>query len=170
VIQQVQPPDSTGTQPFLGIFEQPWVEVKDGDATGRAIFHRHYSHRPYADGRKPALFVGPGSKMVLLTPCSRALFVWRKFISGDGQLGVNCAIFRNEGAGLSSELIRAADELADNRWPGARHFTYVNPRKVRSPNPGFCFIAAGWQKCGRTKWRRLVILERPSPGSSPHGS
>lgn len=100
------------TQPFLQFPGVVWMPVKDGDPRARELFRRHYSYRPYADGRDPSLFVGPGEKMVLLTPCLRALFVWRKFISGDGQDGVNCAVFRNEGAGLASELILAAESLA----------------------------------------------------------
>ncbi len=65
----------------------------------------------------------------------------------------------------ASELIREADELADRRWPGERHFTYVNPRAVRSSNPGYCFKQAGWRFCGITKRRRLHILERVGGGS-----
>lgn len=137
-----------------------WIPILDGDDEARRFFDRHYSRTRYADGREPKLFVGPGQKMVLTTPCRRALFVWRKFISGDGQQGVNCMIFRNEGAGLSSSLIREADALADRRWPGERHYTYVNPRKIGSSNPGFCFIKAGWRKCGITKWNKLLIFER----------
>jgi hypothetical protein len=141
-----------------------WMHIKDGDDEARRFFDRHYSRHVYADGRQPKLFVGPGQKMVLVTPCRRALFVWRKFISGDGQQGVNCAIFRNEGAGLSSDLIMEADALADDRWPGERHFTYVNPRRVQSRNPGFCFVKAGWRRCGTTKWNKLWIFERvPTP-------
>lgn len=139
-----------------------WVPVRDGHDSARALFDRHYSRYHYADGRKPLLFVGPGEKLVLMTHCRRALFVWRKFISDDGQKGVNCAIFRNEGAGLSSDLIREADHIAWERWPdpdSERHYTYVNPSAVRSTNPGFCFRAAGWNRCGVTKWRRLLILE-----------
>lgn len=145
---------------FLPI--EPWMPVKDGDDHARSVFDRHYSRHRYADGRDPKLFVGPGEKFVLVTPCRRALFVWRKFISGDAQEGINCAIFRNEGAGLSSELIRAADALADERWPGQRHYTYVNPRKVQSSNPGFCFLKAGWRRYGITKHNKLLILERPA--------
>lgn len=52
-------------QPFL--FGEGWIAVKDGNATARAVFDRHYSRKRYADGRKPVLFVGPGEKMVLLT-------------------------------------------------------------------------------------------------------
>lgn len=145
-------------QPFL--IGDGWVEVKDGNDTGRAIFDRHYSRYQYKDGRKPLLYVGPGEKMVLLWHDARALFVWRKFRSMDNQSGVNCAIFRNEGAGLSSDLIKSADALADDRWPAHRHYTYVNPRAVKSANPGFCFLAAGWRRCGVTKARKLLILER----------
>ncbi len=146
-------------QPFL-LAEGPWVPVKDGNHTARAIFRRHYSHKPYADGRRPKLIVGPGEKLVLLSPDAKALFVWRKFESGDGQRGINCAVFRNEGDELSSDLIREADAIAWERWPQERrHFTYVNPRKVRSSNPGYCFLMAGWRKCGVTKWNKLTIME-----------
>jgi hypothetical protein len=143
-------------QPFL-ISEGVWVEVKDGDASAREIFRRHYSYRPYKDGRNPALFVGPGEKMVLLTPNADALFVWRKFKSADGQEGVNCSVFRNESNQLASELIREAEKLAWERW---RLFTYVNGRKVKSRNPGYCFVRAGWRKCGVTKHNKLLILEK----------
>lgn len=150
------------SQPFLALSDATWIEVKDGDATGRALFHRHYSYRPYRDGREPKLYVGPGEKVVLLTADARALFVWRKFISNDNQAGVNCSIFRNEcsAAGRASDLVMAADEIAFRRWPGERHYTYVNARKVKSTNPGCCFKIAGWRVCGVTKARGLLILER----------
>lgn len=143
-------------QPFL-IGTGPWVPVRDGNATASSLYDRHYSRNPASRGDPRC--AGPGEKMVLLTPCARALFVWRKFISKDRQDGVNCAIFRNEGAGRSSDLIRAAMALAWLRWPGARFYTYVNPRRVRSTNPGCCFKAAGWRVCGITKTRRLLVLE-----------
>lgn len=143
-------------QPFLFGGEE-WLRVWDGNPTAAALYDRHYSRNPRSRG-DPRI-AGPGEKIVLLTPCARALFVWRKFISKDGQQGVNCAIFRNEGAGQSSGLIRAAMAVAWARWPGERLYTYVNPRRVRSANPGFCFKRAGWRLCGVTKTRRLLILE-----------
>jgi hypothetical protein len=100
--------------------------------------------------------------MVLLSPCAKALLVWRVFRSKDPTAGlgdINCAIFRNEGAGLSSLLIQCAMELAFARWGRRRLYTYVNPRRVRSSNPGCCFKRAGWSVCGQTKTRRLLILE-----------
>jgi len=136
-----------------------WYQVKDGDATARDIFDGHYSRIRYADGRRPALFVGPGEKMVLVTAEADALFIWRKFRSADRQQGINCAAFRNESERLSSDLIREAMRLAWERWPGERFYTYVNPRKVRSINPGYCFLMAGWRRCGITKCNKLLILE-----------
>jgi len=142
------------------LIEAVWLPVKDGNDTGRDIFDNHYSRYHYADGRKPLLYVGPGEKMVLLTPDALALFIWRKFISGDGQQGVNCAVFRNEGPQLSSDLIREAVTLAWERWPGARLYTYVNPNGIRRKrDPGRCFLKAGWNYCGETKWNKLRILE-----------
>ena len=96
--------------------------------------------------------------MVLLTNEADALFVWRKFIDDSGQQGVNCAVFRNEGPILSSLLILEAVKLAQIRWPMERLYTYVNPQKIKSTNPGYCFICAGWKVCGKTKGG-LVILE-----------
>lgn len=138
---------------------QYWYAIKDGDPRGRWLLNRHYSARHYKDGRRNRLFVGPGEKMVLLTTDGLALFVWRKFLSDNGQQGVNCAVFRNEGPFLSSELIREAEQLAWRRWPGERLYTYVNPRAIRSSNPGYCFLVAGWKKCGVSKGG-LVILEK----------
>lgn len=143
-------------QPFL-IGGGVWIEVWDGNPTAAALYDRHYSRNPKSRG-DPRI-AGPGEKMVLLTPCARALFVWRKFISKDQQDGVNCAIFRNEGAGQSSDLIRAAMTAAWSRWPAVRFYTYVNPRRIASVNPGYCFKAAGWRLCGVTKTRKLLILE-----------
>jgi hypothetical protein len=137
-----------------------WLEVKDGNDTARAIFDNHYSRRRYADGRNPLLFIGPGEKLVLITPDALAVFVWRKFISGDDQVGVNCSVFRNEGPQLSSDLIRAAVAIARERWPVDRLYTYVNPRKVRHKrDPGRCFLRAGWRPCGWSKGG-LRILEK----------
>lgn len=143
--------------PFSGSI---WVEVKDGNPYGLKIFQRHYSKYHYKDGRKPKLFVGPGQKIVLISHDGMALFVWRKFISNDGQQGVNCAVFRNESTMKSSEMILEAEAIATRRWPGERFFTYVNPRRIKSKNPGYCFKLAGWNFIGITKKNKLHILEK----------
>lgn len=144
---------------FLRFDNETWRTVKDGNFIAREIFNRHYSRYFYKDGRRPKLFVGPGEKMVLLTPECDALFVWRKFLSGDGQQGINCAVFRNESQRLSSSLILEAMELAWDKWPNERLYTYVNSKRIRSSNPGCCFLKAGWKRCGVTKVNKLIILE-----------
>lgn len=136
-----------------------WSEYLVSNPTGLALYERHYSAIQYQDGRERDQFTGPGEKTVLLTDDGAALFVWRKFVDDSGQTGVNCAIFRNEGPVLSSDLIREAMAIAWQRWPGQRFYTYVDERKVRSANPGYCFKMAGWRVCGRSKSRDLLILE-----------
>lgn len=146
-------------QPFLLPAGQ-WTEVYDGNPTAFSLFRRHYSFS--RSSRIPdteTRIAGPGQKMVLLTADARALFVWRKFISKDAQQGINCAVFRNESPALSSDLIREAMALAWERWPGERFYTYVNPRRVASANPGYCFKRAGWRSCGITATRKLIVLE-----------
>src|SRR5258706_8785777 len=101
-------------QPFL--IPGGWIEMKDGDESCRSIFNRHYSRRVYADGRKPKQFIGPGVKHPLMQADGSALFAWRKHVSDDGQTCVNCAIFRNEGDELASELIKTAVAHARERW------------------------------------------------------
>mgnify|MGYP001009998357 CR=1 FL=1 len=143
-----------------------WWVTKDGDLGCLEMYERHYSAYRYADQRERRLFVGPGDKLVLRTALADAVFVWRRFTddcvderTGQRQEGVNCAVFRNESEHLSSSLIRQADAIADAVWTDRRHYTYVNRERVASRNPGFCFLRAGWRRCGVTKGG-LVILER----------
>lgn len=150
------PPDFYQMQIFSN-----WMEVKDGHPAGRLLYNRHYSCYHYKDGRQPKLFAGPGRKIVLLSPLWDALFVWREFRSLDNQAGICCAIFRNEGPLLSSELILEAEGFAKRLWPGAtRFYTYIDTKAVKSPNPGYCFKKAGWFQAGYTKKRKLLILEK----------
>ena len=134
-----------------------WIAVRDGSPLLRSIYDRHYSARHYRDGRRPKKTVGPGEYIALLGRDGRAAFVWRKFIDASGQEGVNCSLFRNEGRRLSSEIILEAEVWARARWPGARLYTYVNPRRIRSTNPGCCFLKAGWRRCGLTQGALLVL-------------
>jgi hypothetical protein len=142
-----------------------WWLTKDGDLDCAELYERHYSARKLGTDRHCNQFVGPGEKLVLRTERADAVFAWRKFIDDSGQHGVNCAVFRNESSRRSSDLIRQADQIADRWWTDRRHYTYVDPQAVASTNPGFCFIAAGWRRYGRTKGG-LLILERiqdPTP-------
>lgn len=140
-----------------------WMELKDGDDSCRSIFDRHYSRTVYADGRRPKLFVGPGEKMVLMRADGSGLFAWRRFISRDGQQGVNNSIYRKEGPELASALLLDAMALAWNRWPGERLYTYIDPAKVKPtmvrgyPVWGYCYFKAGWKFVGVSKSGKIIL-------------
>ena len=157
-------------QPFL--IGEGWMVVKDGDDTARTIFDRHYSRYRYADGRSPALFIGPVEKFVLVQADGSAVCAWRKAIFDDGQTGVNCCIFRRETGEPASAMLKSAMELAWDKWPGERFFTYVDPLHVpptfRASRPtwGHCFYQAGWTYVGLTKDRKHILQCLPG---GPHG-
>jgi hypothetical protein len=152
-----------------------WLSVKRTDERAFALYRNHYSAKKNAPYRQKGNFnvAGPAQTMVLITEDSRALFVWiRNTVERfDHQVGTNCAVFRNDGRGagrlLSSDLIREADLLAWGRWPGERHFTYVDPNEVRSVTvmgkaPGQCFLAAGWRPCGTSAEGKLILEMMPA--------
>jgi hypothetical protein len=103
----------------------------------------------------------PGERMVLMTPGCDALFIWnvQKF-RNDKQDGINCTLFRNESDKLSSEMILEAEKMAIEKWGNQRLFTFVDPGKIKSSNPGYCFKVAGWRFCGVSKKKGLHILEK----------
>jgi len=137
-----------------------WLQIRDGDKDALAIYEKHYSCYRYADDRPRFQFIGPGEHIALMTADCQALFVWRMFQSNAGQAGINCAVFRNEGPHLSSSLILEAEAWALDRWGPTRAYTYINPRAIKSQNPGYCFKIAGWQPAGISKKRKLLILEK----------
>jgi hypothetical protein len=144
-----------------------WYEYRDGNRKALELYERHYSAHKYADGRERKLFAGPGYKLVLMTEKTDALFVWRKFIDDSGQQGINCAVFRNESSFLASELILEAMAIAWHRWPGERFYTYVDPKEIKSTNPGCCFKKAGWTFCGKTKGGLSIFEIMPSADILP---
>lgn len=70
------------------------------------------------------------------------------------------SLFRNEGAGLSSELILAAICATAAVWepPPLGMVTFVDARKVKAKrNPGYCYLAAGFDHVGETKGGLLAF-------------
>ncbi len=105
---------------------------------------RHYSRRTVGARQ----FLYSGRKIVIRDAAGEVLFGWvypDPAMRMDGQPGYNCAIFRNESARRSSDIILECAAIAVERWGPGRMYTYVNPAKVRSRNPGYCFKAAGWR-------------------------
>lgn len=134
----------------------------------------HYSRR--TPGSKT--FTGCGQEIVLVTRCGRAVWacVYQRTPAARGsgnsrgratQVDVRPRylwrnmIFRNLGAGLSSELIRDALDETYRQWikrygelPPERLRTEIDVRKVRSRNPGYCYAMAGWER-GETRNGKL---------------
>jgi hypothetical protein len=143
--------------------EGNWLAVTRVDERAYALYSRHYSADKNRRWRQKGNtnIVGPGEVMVLLTETCDALFVWSRNTVArlDGQLGVNCAVFRNEGPLLSSDLVREADALAWRRWSDQiRHFTYVDASRIRHKrDPGRCFLRAGWRTCGVSTTGKLLM-------------
>lgn len=145
-----------------------WVPVLDGNPDAVALYERHYPAQERLARRRERgsrQFGGAGARMVLLLADRTVLFVWRRqAFRLDTQTGVECSVFRNEGARLSSDLVLEAEGHAWGRWPGARLFTFVDAqrtaaRRSRRSRPGECFLRAGWRFCGLTA-RGLHILEK----------
>lgn len=141
------------------------LDVVDG--TGRFEgYGPHYSRR--TPGSKT--FTGVGQEIVLVSDCGRAVWACvrqktpsaRGTGASRGRSGVadqrsryiwRNMLFRNLGAGLASELIRSATTRTYEEWikrygalPEERLRTEIGIKEVRSSNPGYCYLMAGWEK------------------------
>ncbi len=124
-----------------------WRKVIRCDVRARVIADRHYSRQ--TPGSRD--FTPPGWTLVLLTDDFRATWAVVENLDPVGNLRWRCTVFRNEGAGLSSDLIREATATTYRYWlrkwhalPAAPLCTEVDPSKVRPKrDPGRCFLRAG---------------------------
>jgi hypothetical protein len=145
----------------------PWQVRNAFDPAANALADRHYNRQQRGSGQ-----VGPpGRKLVFVTHCERAVWVshWPYAdLALDGLDAWRCTIFRNEGAGLSSDLIRAAMNLTALLWSGRPTegwITWIDRRQVRSTNPGYCFKQAGWSIDRTWQHPHLVRLRALVPSS-----
>lgn len=140
-------------------------------ATGRfdgecaELADRHYSRRTVGARQ----FVYSGRQLILRDAESLVLFAWvwpEVEYRMDGQNGYNCAIFRNESTRPGSGIVLEAETAAVAKWGPNRMYTYVDPRYVQSPNPGYCFKLAGWKFVKRTKDGKHLLV-KALPGAPP---
>jgi hypothetical protein len=138
-----------------------WRQVKASHVLARRMRDRHYSTK-YPGGRT----VGPpGRRLVLVSHDGRALWVthWPEpHLALDGFDALRCTVFRREGRRRerASVLITAAMQLSEDvlgRAPDG-WLTYVEPAKVRSQEPGYCFKMAGFVVDETFSSRRLIRL------------
>lgn len=123
-------------------FSDSLIRINKFDRECVALADRHYSRQKPGTNQ----FMPPGSTLVIRDHDGLLVFgwLWQQY-RDDGQQGYNCSIFRNESPRRSSEVILECERMAFAEWGPARLFTYIDPQKIASPNPGFCFKAAGWK-------------------------
>lgn len=147
-----------------------WYVSHRADPRAVAVADRHYNRQ------KPGTpqFVPPGRCLVLLTEDARALWVtswpFAEYVRHAWAGAWVCSLFRNEGAELSSELIREA--VAATRWyygdpPELGFITFVDASKIRSTNPGACYRKAGWERIGTTAGGLVALQQLPEKMPPP---
>ena len=141
-------------------FSEGLVRTTPADHECAALADRHYSRVRHGTSQ----FTRPARKIILRDALGLVLFAWTWDITDeiarwDGESGYNCAIFRNESSRLSSEIILEAEARAISDWGPGRAFTYIDPTKIKSRNPGYCFKIAGWQFV-RTSKNGKHLLEK----------
>lgn len=119
-----------GSKTFTGVGQ----EIVLLHESARAVWACVYQRTPTAPG-------SGSSRGRTGATDTRARFIWRNML------------FRNLGAGLSSELIISATERTYVEWfkrygviPRERLRTEIGVREIRSSNPGYCYLKAGWEK------------------------
>ena len=107
-----------------------------------SLADRHYSRQTPGSWQ----FLPPGRTLVIRDHAGTVVLAWlHQQFRDDGETGFNCAIFRNESERLSSQVILECERLLVSHWGTGRAFTYIDPSKIKSSNPGFCFKRAGWK-------------------------
>ena len=140
-----------------------WNMSFRADQTARKFADRHYNRQSIGAPQ----FVPPGRCLVLhIDSPAPALWVaswpFAEYTKHAWAGAWVCSAFRNEGAGLSSALIRQAVAATRWRWPEIPvlgMITFVDRRKVRAGSPGYCYQRAGFKRVGRTKTNQLDCLQ-----------
>ena len=151
----------------------PWRMSWRADPHARALADRHYNRQnPDADQ-----FVPPGRALVMLAGSGDASALWvtswpfAKYTRHAWAGAWVNTLFRNEGAGLSSDLIVMAVAATLAHWPLVPDLgmvTFVDAAQVRHKrDPGRCYVRAGFSRVGRTKGGLLALQMLPQHMPQP---
>ena len=146
---------------------RPWRVSHRCDPAARRLADRHYNRQSIGAPN----FVPPGRCLVLYGESDEGKAFWvtswpfSQYVKHAWGGAWICSAFRNEGLGLSSELIVSAVAATRWRWPDVPSLgmiTFVDSSKVRSTNPGSCYRHAGFTRLNeRTKGGLIVLQMRP---------
>lgn len=142
-----------------------WRLSHRADKAALVLADRHYNRQKVGSPQ----FVPPGRCVVLLTECGRALWVtswpFAQYVKHAWAGAWVNSLFRNEGAGVASELIRDAVSVTRAIWPDVPSLglvTFVDADKVRRKrDPGRCYLRAGFTHVGKTKGGLLAFQLLP---------
>lgn len=149
-----------------------WQKSNRADPKAREIADRHYNRQKPGSPQ----FVPPGRCLVLYaeTATGKALWVtswpYAQYVKHQWAGAWICSAFRNEGAGIASELIReavAATRAYYGDPPELGMVTFIDPKKVKPtmthgvPTWGRTYELAGFEHVGKTKGGLLAMQLRP---------
>lgn len=139
-----------------------WYLSSRFDSRALPLADRHYNRQKVGTPQ----FVPPGRCLVLLTENADALWVtswpFAEYTKHDWAGAWINSLFRNESPYLSSELILEAVSVTRWHWrevPELGLITFVDASQIRSTNPGYCYLQAGFERVGRTKVNSLYALQ-----------
>lgn len=140
-----------------------WHLSHRADPMARELADRHYNRQKVGAPQ----FVPPGRCLVLYADTGSGKAFWvtswpfAEYVKHAWAGAWVCSAFRNEGAGLSSVLIRQAVAATRSLWdpPELGIITFVDPTKVAKKRDwGRCYLKAGFRQVGHTK-KGLVALQ-----------
>lgn len=150
-----------------------WKMSHRSDPVSREIADRHYNRQKIGSRG----FVPPGRCVVFRSVCDKALWVtswpFAQYVKHQWAGAWVNSLFRNEGAGLSSDLIREAVSATRFIWPEVPSLgmvTFVDSSKVkRKRDFGRCYRKAGFTHVGFTKGGLFAFQMLPDkmPAAAP---
>lgn len=152
-----------------------WFVSHRADPAACLIADRHYNRQKIGSPQ----FVPPGRCLVLRAETETGVALWTtswpfsEYVKHAWAGAWVCSLFRNEGAGRASDLIRTA--VAATRYyygdpPALGMITFVDRLKTRpKADAGHCYIIAGFRPCGHTKGGLVALQMLPDrmPAAAP---
>lgn len=148
-----------------------WHLSHKGDKRALPLADRHYNRQKIGSPQ----FAPPGRSYVLLTSAADALWItswpFAQYVRHAWPGAWMNSLFRKEGPGLASDMIRAAVAATRAHWPDVPPLgmiTFVDANKTRHKrDPGRCYRKAGFKHVGFTKgglWAfQMLPEEMPEP-------
>jgi hypothetical protein len=152
-----------------------WRLSHRADPLACAIADRHYNRQKIGTPQ----FVPPGRCLVLLAETDGGEALWTtswpfaEYVRHAWPGAWVCSLFRNEGAGRASDMIRQAVAATRHYFgepPALGMVTFVDRSKTRPKrDPGHSYIIAGFRPCGETKGglTALQMLPERMPQAQP---